>query len=89
MVAGQAEQGLAASVSPERPFVKRADMCAGVHDGMEAFVVDGSTKRQIGLAGELGFEPRQTESESVVLPLHHSPRIAEQDQWLIAPVGQL
>jgi hypothetical protein len=25
------------------------------------------------LAGELGFEPRQTESESVVLPLHHSP----------------
>ena len=27
----------------------------------------------IDLAGELGFEPRQTESESVVLPLHHSP----------------
>src|SRR6266851_236225 len=27
------------------------------------------------LAGELGFEPRQTESESVVLPLHHSPRV--------------
>ena len=26
------------------------------------------------LAGELGFEPRQTESESVVLPLHHSPK---------------
>lgn len=25
------------------------------------------------LAGEPGFEPRQTESESVVLPLHHSP----------------
>ena len=24
-------------------------------------------------AGELGFEPRLTESESVVLPLHHSP----------------
>lgn len=23
--------------------------------------------------GELGFEPRLTESESVVLPLHHSP----------------
>jgi hypothetical protein len=32
------------------------------------------------LAGELGFEPRQTESESVVLPLHHSPRITEQAQ---------
>src|SRR5579859_2738864 len=29
------------------------------------------------LAGELGFEPRQTESESVVLPLHHSPRITQ------------
>jgi hypothetical protein len=26
------------------------------------------------VAGELGFEPRQTESESVVLPLHHSPK---------------
>ncbi len=25
------------------------------------------------LAGELGFEPRQTESESVVLPLDDSP----------------
>ena len=25
------------------------------------------------LAGELGFEPRQYESESQVLPLHHSP----------------
>ena len=24
-------------------------------------------------AGELGFEPRQYESESQVLPLHHSP----------------
>ena len=28
---------------------------------------------EVWLAGELGFEPRQTESESVVLPLHHSP----------------
>src|ERR1700743_344116 len=27
------------------------------------------------LAGELGFEPRQTESESVVLPFPHSPII--------------
>ena len=26
----------------------------------------------INLAAELGFEPRQTESESVVLPLHNS-----------------
>src|SRR5258705_1988382 len=31
------------------------------------------TASTAGLAGELGFEPRQTESESVVLPLHHSP----------------
>src|SRR3954454_18381924 len=29
------------------------------------------------VAGELGFEPRQTESESVVLPLHHSPTTPE------------
>ena len=29
----------------------------------------------VKLAGELGFEPRQTESESVVLPLHHSPKL--------------
>jgi hypothetical protein len=38
-------------------------------------------KQLIGLpslAGEPGFEPRQTESESVVLPLHHSP-----PKWLI------
>src|ERR1700736_6243116 len=27
-------------------------------------------------AGELGFEPRQADPESAVLPLHHSPRIA-------------
>ena len=26
-----------------------------------------------GFVGSLGFEPRQTESESVVLPLHHDP----------------
>ena len=38
--------------------------------------------RMQGVAGELGFEPRQTESESVVLPLHHSPIIAQQIQWL-------
>jgi len=31
------------------------------------------SKYEARLAGELGFEPRQTESESVVLPLHHSP----------------
>jgi hypothetical protein len=37
------------------------------------------------LAGEPGFEPRQTESESVVLPLHHSPT-AETDLGRISVV---
>ena len=36
-------------------------------------VARSETKAGASLAGELGFEPRQTESESVVLPLHHSP----------------
>ena len=36
--------------------------------------------KDVSLAGELGFEPRQTESESVVLPLHHSPIIAQRHQ---------
>ena len=40
--------------------------------------VEMTSKSLISLAGELGFEPRQTESESVVLPLHHSP-----PKWLI------
>src|ERR1700744_2682152 len=35
------------------------------------------------MAGELGFEPRQTESESVVLPLHHSPIIHLRNQQVI------
>src|ERR1700675_1569623 len=40
------------------------------------------------MAGELGFEPRQTESESVVLPLHHSPRIAQRNQRIMRSIGQ-
>ena len=28
---------------------------------------------QLFFVGLLGFEPRQTESKSVVLPLHHNP----------------
>jgi hypothetical protein len=28
----------------------------------------------ISMAGELGFEPRLTESESAVLPLNYSPK---------------
>jgi transposase-like protein len=35
------------------------------------------------LAGELGFEPRQTESESVVLPLHHSPILPNKFNHLV------
>src|SRR4051794_23233822 len=46
-----------------------------VDHGVPGFgsVDPGSCGGRTGLAGELGFEPRQTESESVVLPLHHSP----------------
>lgn len=29
------------------------------------------------LVGLLGFEPRQTESKSVVLPLHHNPIVPQ------------
>src|SRR3954454_4799950 len=39
------------------------------------------------MAGELGFEPRQTESESVVLPLHHSPIIPLKIKSLAGPDG--
>ena len=40
------------------------------------------------VAGELGFEPRQTESESVVLPLHHSPIIAQRHQYVRPRLGK-
>jgi hypothetical protein len=39
------------------------------------------------VAGELGFEPRQTESESVVLPLHHSPKSHNNINALTAGCG--
>src|ERR1700686_4888914 len=45
--------------------------------------MDATLARRSHLAGELGFEPRQTESESVVLPLHHSPRIYKRIQYVI------
>ena len=32
--------------------------------------------RAFAVAAELGFEPRQTESESAVLPLHNSALLA-------------
>jgi hypothetical protein len=43
------------------------------------------------MAGELGFEPRQTESESVVLPLHHSPKLPsslKSLRWMPAIAGE-
>ena len=43
---------------------------------------------RIAVAGEPGFEPRQTESESVVLPLHHSPIITQSHQRLKWMSGQ-
>src|SRR3954471_7566127 len=39
-----------------------------------AHLGERANKEGIREAGELGFEPRLTESESVVLPLHHSPK---------------
>ncbi len=40
---------------------------------MNVWLILGHARCGAFVAGELGFEPRQTESESVVLPLHHSP----------------
>src|SRR6266542_3170204 len=37
---------------------------------------EGPLLRPYREAGELGFEPRQADPESAVLPLHHSPLIA-------------
>jgi hypothetical protein len=37
------------------------------------FLLEKSKKRSGSMAGELGFEPRLTESESAVLPLNYSP----------------
>src|SRR5262249_48162178 len=33
------------------------------------------------VAGELGFEPRQADPESAVLPLHHSPNALSRKVW--------
>src|SRR6202008_1187394 len=41
------------------------------------------------VAGELGFEPRLTESESAVLPLNYSPPIRSRSQWLARSVLQI
>ena len=39
------------------------------------------------MAGELGFEPRLTESESAVLPLNYSPLSAEEPGTYQNPQG--
>src|SRR3990172_7339013 len=40
------------------------------------------------MAAELGFEPRLTDPESVVLPLHHSATVAASEAaWLIIADG--
>ena len=49
-------------------FVRLTTAARGCARFPKVFCFEGLT-----LAGEPGFEPRQTESESVVLPLHHSP----------------
>ena len=37
------------------------------------------------VVGVLGFEPRQTESESVVLPLHYTPvkKLSSLNKWKV------
>ena len=40
------------------------------------------------MVAELGFEPRQTESESVVLPLHNSASLVTSSIYYIQPHGK-
>ena len=47
----------------------------GVVGRIGRFGGEGTGGQSFFKAGELGFEPRLKESESFVLPLHHSPRI--------------
>jgi hypothetical protein len=49
----------------------------------------GNAPRDLHLAGELGFEPRLTESESAVLPLNYSPTIRLIYQELASSVFQI
>ena len=46
-------------------------------NGLPSPTVTGGKSEQRQLAGELGFEPRLTESESAVLPLNYSPPTAQ------------
>ena len=62
---------LAETIPAEKGQTIRARRAIGRHD-------DQRIAR--ALAGELGFEPRLTESESAVLPLNYSPPIRSNSQ---------
>src|SRR5271157_6512606 len=49
-----------------RPFFKTQETRGSLHNHL--------LSQDLHLAGDLGFEPRLTDPESVVLPLHQSPR---------------
>ena len=51
----------------------------GIHIQQKASTRKGKCLKEVGL---LGFEPRKTGPESVVLPLHHSPneKISDSNQ---------
>ena len=50
----------------------------GIHIQQKASTRKGKCLKEVGL---LGFEPRKTGPESVVLPLHHSPNEKITPPW--------
>ncbi len=67
-----AREKRAAKKPPENPVACGTSNGNRTHD----FALRGQRLNRLtmeAMAGELGFEPRQYESESQVLPLHHSP----------------
>ena len=50
----------------------------GIHIQQKASTRKGKCLKEVGL---LGFEPRKTGPESVVLPLHHSPNEKIAPPW--------
>ena len=55
----------------------------GIHIQQKASTRKGKCLKEVGL---LGFEPRKTGPESVVLPLHHSPKSLAKTDVLILTV---
>lgn len=55
----------------------------GIHIQQKASTRKGKCLKEVGL---LGFEPRKTGPESVVLPLHHSPKSLVKTDVLILTV---